>query len=538
MKDAPHGKFDSRKSNAMFMSPPLMKTTLALLTLSFLAVTTQAVTLELVARKGETLTTEPVNAKFGTLYEPTVAASGHVAYRAQLIPGVAGINGNTAGGIWRDLGGARAQIARASLPVTGLTNVFFHTFADPVINSDGRVAFRAVLRGAGTQAGKNIGIFTDMTGVLALAARTGDAAAGVAGTVRYTAFSSVNITDDGEVIFQATIAGQGVTSANNTGLWSSVGGAETLVLRKGQPISAAPGAPKIQSYTIFSPAPFAIGQNRNIATDGGVTVLAVLSDQSTVLLKIRGGTFTVVAKKGDLLTTDPVNAKVAAIFLPAIGANGDIAWRSTLTPGLAGINTQNGFCIFHDSNAGTRTLMARSTFDAPGTGGAKFVAFSDPVINASGKIAFRATLKNAPGVPVGTLVGLWSDGLAPLSVVARQGSQPPGTNTGVKFNAFTQYVLPDSGGIAFLANITGTGVTPNNNIGVWATDLGGTLQLALRKSDKLNVGGVQKTVLGMKIFSGLPFVAGQGRSYSADGDLALLVTFTDNSHALYRVTFP
>jgi hypothetical protein len=160
------------------------------------------------------------------------------------------------------------------------------------------------------------------------------------------------------------------------------------------------------------------------------------------------------------------------------------------------------------------------------------------VINSTGKVAFRATLKNAPGVPVGTLVGLWSDGLGPLTVVARQGSQPPGTNSGVKFNAFTQFVLPDSGGMAFLASVTGTGVTPNNSIGLWATDLGGALQLVLRKGDKLTVNGTQRTVLGMKIFTGLPFVAGQGRSYSADGDLAVLVTFMDGTHALYRATFP
>src|SRR5688572_1748147 len=103
MKDGPFATFDSRQYNAMFMPPP-MKTTLALLTLSFLAATSQAVTLELVARKGETLTTEPVNAKFGTLFEPTVAASGHVAFRAQLIPNVAGITGFNAQGIWRDIG--------------------------------------------------------------------------------------------------------------------------------------------------------------------------------------------------------------------------------------------------------------------------------------------------------------------------------------------------------------------------------------------------------------------------------------------------
>jgi hypothetical protein len=312
-----------------------------------------------------------------------------------------------------------------------------------------------------------------------------------------------------------------------------------LILRKGQLLTGNPSDPKVLSFTAFRTVPFALGQNRTVASDGGVTVLAVLSDRSTALLRVNGGTVTVVARKGEILTSNPVGAKLAAIFSPALAANADVVWRSSLTPGLAGVISTNASCIFHQNQGGTRSLLARATFPAGGTNGAVFAAFSDPVVNATGQVAFRATLKtNVGDAVVGKTFGLWSNSHGSLTVVARQGDRPPGLGNGVKFTAFNSYVLPNEGGVVTFATVAGSGITASNNQGIWAVDVDGDLQRVIQKGDKLELGGSQKTVLGLKIFAALPFVAGHGRNYASNGDLAFLATFTDGTHAILRVVFP
>lgn len=499
--------------------------------------------LSLIAAKNETLTTDPVSTRFSVLGQPAIAPGGTTAYRATLLAGISGVSAGNANGVWRDnAGGPRELIARASFGAPDTSGAVFLAFSDAVINSAGKVAFRATLKpGIGdATTGRTAGIWTDASGTHSLAVRQGDQPGGVAGTAKFTAFTALALPDTGGPVFKATIAGTGITTATNTGLWvAPPGGGTQLLLRKGDTITVDASQLKVLGFVVLKPASFALGAARSVAPDGGVAVLATLSDKTTAILRVRGGAITVVARKGHILTTAPIGAKIATLFPPAMTGTGDVAWRGSLAPGIAGVTLSNAAGIFHDTAAGVRTLIARATFPAPDTNSAVFGAFSDPVINGAGKVAFRATLKPGIGDAVtGATIGLWSDSHGALALAARQGARPPGLGNGVKFTAFTSFVLPDAGGVVTLATVAGSGITTANNQGIWAVDADGTLQRVLQKGDTLDIGGTQKTVTALKLFLALPYGAGMGRNYTTDGSLVFVANFSDATHAALGVTFP
>ena len=79
------------------------------------------------------------------------------------------------------------------------------------------------------------------------------------------------------------------------------------------------------------------------------------------------------------------------------------------------------------------------------------------------------------------------------------------------------------------------GVTPANNIGIWAADTAGDLQLIVRKGDTLD----GKVITALSFLPAAAGVSGQSRSFSqTTGDLVYKATFADGSTGIYKVVFP
>lgn len=507
------------------------------------AVAVRGARLKIVAQKNETLTTDPSGTKFSVLGQPAIAASGHVAYRATLSSGTTIVAASNAKGIWRDApDGSRTLIARQSFTAPDTNGAVFLSLSDPVINESGKVAFRGVLRtGVNATAGHTLGIWSDAGGgAVALIARQGEQPQGIPTTAKFVAFSSLALPEANGPVFLATIAGTNINAGNNIGIWGTdSGGHPQLIVRKGDSL---PGESfKITGFgTAFKPLPFELGQGRTSAQDAGVAILATFSDHTTRVLRIRNGAATVVAKTTEILTTDPVGAKIALLSPPAIGAAGDVAYYGKLTPNIAaGVAVASAAGIWSHAPDNTRFLVARAGLPALGTNGAYFATLSSPAINSAGEVAFRGTLKpNLGDAVLGTTIGIWSNQGGSLKVIARQGQKPPGLGNGTKFTAFPSFALPEAGGEVVVAQVAGTNITSANNQGIWAVDRDRVLQLVLRKGDKIDVNGTKKTITALKIFLALPFVTGQERNYAANGDLAFLATFSDATHAIVQVRFP
>jgi hypothetical protein len=169
-------------------------------------------------------------------------------------------------------------------------------------------------------------------------------------------------------------------------------------------------------------------------------------------------------------------------FNPVFNDAGASAFRAFLAG--PGVTSQNYGSIWSEAG-GSLHMVARTGSAAPGTSiGVTFRStsflpgFNEPALNNAGQTAFSALL-SGPSVNSTNDFGIWSEGANGLGLVARTGSNAPGTATGVNFRSFFGPTLNNSGDVAFQAELTGPGVDNTNNSGIW-TGSGGNLQLVAR----------------------------------------------------------
>jgi hypothetical protein len=236
----------------------------------------------------------------------------------------------------------------------------------------------------------------------------------------------------------------------------------------------------------------------------------------------------------------------ASFGYPALNSLGHTAFVATIAG--SGVTLANSTAIWADEGSVPKVCIARKGMAAPGGNGAIFSSFCDPVYNNKDLVAFAATLTGA-GITKTNPVGIWSDypnGF--LSLIAQEGQQAPGCATGAVFTTFSELVLPDQGGVVFLASLGNTpvGTPPKtnigpissaNNIGIWAVDTSGTLQLIAQEGTFHPVTG--KLITALSVLPVAPYDGAQTRGFDqATGDIVYRATFKDGTSGIFLVTFP
>src|SRR5262245_14048319 len=252
-------------------------------------------------------------------------------------------------------------------------------------------------------------------------ALTGQAAPGTPAGVTYDTFGTYFsngssgvlrgpvINDAGQAAFRANLTGTGIDSTNNQGVWSEGRGSLALVARTG---SAAPGVPEGVNF----------------------------------------------AFRSDL-----------ELYTPVLNRAGQTAFFGALTDGTLGLWSEG---------SGSLALVARDGTPAPGTPEGvnlnfgvlrDFATFPElPLVNNAGHTSFWANV-TGPGVNNMNDWGVWSEGPGGLALVARGGDPAPGTPNGVNFDSLIfQTGFNDAGQSAFAAYLTGSGVDPSNDNGIWS----------------------------------------------------------------------
>ncbi len=117
-------------------------------------------------------------------------------------------------------------------------------------------------------------------------------------------------------------------------------------------------------------------------------------------------------------------------------------------------------------------LVARRGSQAPGTpSGVNFGSFQTPVLNDAGHTAFHTQLTIASGI--------WSERSGSLAMVVGPGTQPPGAPSGVFLANSGDPVLNNDGQTAFYARLTGSGIDSTNDQSIWSEG-SGSLTLVAR----------------------------------------------------------
>lgn len=145
--------------------------------------------------------------EYSAFGNPILNSNGDVAFRATLVPGAGDVSAATDTGIWAgNNAGALQLITRTGDAAPG-TAAIFRTLNDPVYNANEAVAFRGTLQVAANEAktSTETGIWSDTGGSLALVARQGDQAPGCPAGATFSAFTSIALPDQGGVVFLGSL---------------------------------------------------------------------------------------------------------------------------------------------------------------------------------------------------------------------------------------------------------------------------------------------------------------------------------------------
>ncbi|NOZ40434.1 MAG: PEP-CTERM sorting domain-containing protein [Planctomycetes bacterium] len=458
------------------------------------------------------------------------------------------------------------------------TGADFSSFDIPNLNSAGRAAFRGVVTGPGVNSGNEQGIWSEGGGSLGLVARTGSGAPGT--SADFSFLNSPVLNGAGQTAFLGTLLfGPGAGANDNTGIWSEGGGSLALVAREG---SSAPGTSADFSF-LTSPGFNSAGQTAFFA---GLTGTGVTSSNNTGIWSEGNGSLALVAREGS--TAPGTSADFSFLESPILNGAGQTAFLGTLTG--TGVNANNDRGIWSEGS-GALDLAVRTGSAAPGTS-ADFSFLSSPDFNGAGQVAFWGEITGT-GVTSNNNRGIWSEGSGAVALVARTGDLAPGTSAdfsllinpvlnGVGQTAFTGFltgtgvssdndrgiwsegsgsltliarkgdgapgtsadfsflsspIFNGAGQTAFWGNLTGTGVDNSNNFGIWAQDTSGVLTLIARSGDQLDVddgpGTDLRTIseLGIVAFNGSE--DGRASVFNNLGQMVFRASFTDGSSGIF-----
>ena len=430
-------------------------------------------------------------ATFGTFGNPAINDSDRIAFQA-IISGStgSGINSTNNSGIWADVGpNPRILIVRtgSGAPWYDVSRTNVGTFAklsDPVYRNNDAVAFVGTLAQTGTvTATSNSGIWTTVSGSLVLVARTGYHAPDASGSTSFlspvfASFSQLELPNQAGVVFMGNlvIGTSGVVAANNQGIWAQTDlGMLRQVIRKGDVLMVNGKARTVSLLTIFNTPATATGQTRHFTASGDLLFKIGFIDGSAGILKaaypFTTQPATVVFIK-DAAASVP-GATFSVLGNPAINDSMHVAFQATVSGSLgSGIGATNNVGIWADSGSNGRFLIARTGASAPGyvqsgSAAGTFATLSDPLYANDDAVAFLGTLvktgTTASEINATNNTGIWATVSGSLALLARAKDRAPDANgtttlSSPLFASFAQVVLPNQGGVVFLAKLlSGTG---------------------------------------------------------------------------------
>jgi len=472
----------------------------------------------------------------GTIYAsfgaPSINDAGLVAFQGteRTLAGV------TKSGVFAGAPPAAIAVTGATAPGLAGSGWQFTTFKDPVLNPQGDVAFIATAKTGKTS---RAGIWSNVSGSLALVAGQGIAAPGTTGRV-FGNFLTLAMPESGAVAFSATLL-NGAGAAAGSGIWlQPQGGTPKLVAQTGDSVLVDGRNRKISTLALFASLAGSPGQRRGYDSAGDLLIKAGFSDGTqALLLGNPNSSPKLVADASPAMTVNGVGAaKLSHFDLGCVADDASACFLATLVGG--GVAAANNRAIVSGPAGGGFNTIARTGGSIPGITGATYQTLQDPVANRAGAIAFLGTIHPATKPVTPFAPGLWTApnaGTAP-SLLVKAGDPAPGVTDGT-FAGFSSIVI-GARGPAFIGTLTRSvgGVTIQSNTGLWAVDSHGVLRLLVRSGTAVSASGVTRTPQSFTIFSALPTTPSQGQGYSDNGGFVYRATFADHTQGIFSTWVP
>lgn len=470
----------------------------------------------------------PSGVRFSQLTAPSVTANGMISMRGTLTgSGVTSAN-NQAIFSGEATGGttmrmlARLGARPASLP----SGTRFSVLDQPAISNSGETVYTATIAGTGVTMLNNRLLFASNPLGTRMLARTGGAATGMPIGITLNDVQQPLVSSTGHVAFQSTFAGTGMWNGSNRGVYvvAPGGSMPALEVRQGGQIAGMPAGVNWASFS----AP-ALNSEGRLVMLGFMTGPDVSSANDAVIYSSAGQ---ILAREGtgfgagDLTLRSFSNPSVSGDrigFMAMVNDPSTVFPRGAAFVATAGVITNVG-----------RTGLAGIDMAS----GVAYQLFGQPTVGGSGH-AFLATLTGTGVVSSNgsaTDVALFAGDSTGSTQAARLGGSIPGAPA-VHFDLFDQPAIGPGGHIVFTARLRGEGVTSANNRGLFAYNARAGLQLIARTGRSTVVG----TTPRMPVEIAIAAASGGGDARPACmtmGGQMLFLLRTADSSTIVRVQLP
>jgi hypothetical protein len=419
--------------------------------------------LRLVALSNDSFDGVPAGVVIDQFSQPHVDTSGRVGFKARLVVGPGGVNSSNDTAIWSEnQPGTLRYVAREGDLVPGLNYRFNEPDSGETTNDSdaGTKFFVGGMTSTLNPATSNSAVFkySPITGFQVAA--TSSAVGGGIPSTNSDFFSNFLDTSESGYVAMQTGAGFGpIWSLDSVGVTQAAGTGSFPALNNLGDVA----------YRVIS-----ANNLRRLEVWNRVGGQRVVVSQNQAAPGASGATF---FRMGDEGTFGNANGKVSFI-----------GWLQG-----AGVTEENDFGIWSESSRGGPIVLdLREGQHAPGTPAgdvwADFSQFSLPLtFTRSGTVAMRLAL-TGPDVSLTNDTGVWA-GLAPsqLHLAVREGDAAPGAEPGLVFSQFDQAGATQDGRAVFQAFLSGSGLDPNRDRGIWAEGIDGLVHLVARRGDSVQL---------------------------------------------------
>lgn len=341
-------------------------------------------------------------------------------------------------------------IAVTGQPAPGLSGVTLEYVSDPKLDPTGKVAFWARLAGAGVTNDNAESIWTDRSGSLALAYRSGIAAPNTTGTLG--GMSSFNFTRSGLLAFVASIY-EGTSVTPNAAYYSET----------------APGSLALLVREPFTPNLPALNGLLPVNGDG-------LTAWSTSVAIVTAAGITINA-------TTPVPGVAPSLTFrrmsePTVSGSGNVVFRAFYGATTASAEWQHGLFVH---NGTTLAALAQTGAQVPGFDpGVTFAELSgSSIVSPAGSVHSWVRVQG-PGVTATNASGIFRQNGGGLELVVKIGTSLPAEPTVTLASIGRNIgVLPD-GSVVFQATLAGA-TTNVNNTGIFIAEPGQPIRTLVRR---------------------------------------------------------
>lgn len=374
--------------------------------------------------------------------------------------------------------GAHSLAARgASAP--GIVDARHGMFTERAINPSGYTLFCGGLTGAGAAGGKTAGVFSSMTdgSYAGLALTTGMdlTSLGMAG-VKASALCNPVCNSFSMGVFQAKLAGAGVSPANNQMLLADNGTEVYPLLRTGSSNAVLGGAVITSIKQVLQGAKNDLGPAALVHLKTGTGGVDTSNDSALLVLKTNGDAQAFV-REGNL---SPPGDNFGQIHRAALAVDRVVFCADLVSP-----KTTNQGIFMLNTSTNDKEMLLRKGDNAPGVMGAAVASFLGETVDQGNTVLVRGTI-SGQGVAASQKECLWRKPMGGMwSLVARAGTQVQGMSGGIVWAKFLQYWTIGGTQVLVHGKVKGPGVAAATDQVLWLLQEDGSHQVLLRKGDPL-----------------------------------------------------